>query len=479
MNPKKVFISYCWSNPDHEEWVINLAERLMSDGIDVIIDKWYLKEGNDKYDFMESMVKSPEISKVLIILDKKYAEKADSRKGGVGTETQIISSKVYKDVSQEKFIPIVSERDAEGNAFLPTYLEGRIFIDLSNNDAFEENYETLLRNLYARPAYSKPKLGRPPSFLFEDTPITFKTSSIVRGLDQIIEKHPERLSYTLRDFLEEFYINLKQFKIEIETREVYDFGKKICENIIQYTPLRNDYLIFIDKLTKNGVQYDEDLLVNFFEDLTQLNTPEDNTTSWTDHLFDNFRFIIYEIFLYTITIGLRNENYKFVHNMLYSSYFTKDRYDNPRNEAKTYSAFYCYLEIIKHYYKETYSKDYFSPGADLLITRIPEGLTKKHIVQADLLCYYAGVLSDIRWFPQTYVYDTSGRFELFYKMVSMKHFEKVKSLFGVNTLIELKTKLIEIRNNDKGTDRIGYAGSFEWVQPIYNIINPDTLGSKN
>jgi hypothetical protein len=37
---------------------------------------------------MEKMVTDPEISKVLIVSDKMYAEKADGRAGGVGTETQ-------------------------------------------------------------------------------------------------------------------------------------------------------------------------------------------------------------------------------------------------------------------------------------------------------------------------------------------------------------------------------------------------------
>ena len=34
--------------------------------------------------------------KGLIISDKKYADKANGRDGGVGTETQIISAEVYK-----------------------------------------------------------------------------------------------------------------------------------------------------------------------------------------------------------------------------------------------------------------------------------------------------------------------------------------------------------------------------------------------
>ena len=45
----KIFISYSWSS---EEKVLELAKRLCSDGVDVVLDKWDLKEGNDKYVFM-------------------------------------------------------------------------------------------------------------------------------------------------------------------------------------------------------------------------------------------------------------------------------------------------------------------------------------------------------------------------------------------------------------------------------------------
>ena len=44
----------------------------MHDGIYVVLDKWELKEGQDKYAFMERCVSDPEICKVLIICDKAY-----------------------------------------------------------------------------------------------------------------------------------------------------------------------------------------------------------------------------------------------------------------------------------------------------------------------------------------------------------------------------------------------------------------------
>ncbi len=73
-----------------------------------------LKEGHDKYAFMEQMVTDPNVSKVLIVSDKSYAEKADSRKGGVGIESQIISDEIYRKVVQEKFVPIVTQYDDDG-----------------------------------------------------------------------------------------------------------------------------------------------------------------------------------------------------------------------------------------------------------------------------------------------------------------------------------------------------------------------------
>ncbi|MPN13879.1 hypothetical protein SDC9_161205 [bioreactor metagenome] len=42
---------------------------------------------------MEQSVTDPSITNVLILLDEQYENKANSRTGGVGTETQIIFPK--------------------------------------------------------------------------------------------------------------------------------------------------------------------------------------------------------------------------------------------------------------------------------------------------------------------------------------------------------------------------------------------------
>mgnify|MGYP002155005664 CR=1 FL=1 len=83
-------------------------------GIDVIFDKWDLKEGHDANAFMEKIVTDPEIRKVILVCDRMYAEKADARSGGVGTEAQIISAEVYAAQDQTKFVAVLAERDRDG-----------------------------------------------------------------------------------------------------------------------------------------------------------------------------------------------------------------------------------------------------------------------------------------------------------------------------------------------------------------------------
>ena len=159
----KVFTSYAWTNPAHELKVTELCERLMGDGIEVIFDKWDLKPGNDKYLFMEQCVNDTNIDKVLLICNKTYKEKADARTGGVGDETTIISQEVYSNNNQEKFIPIIFEKDDNDDAYVPTYVKSRIYIDLSNDDVYEDGYEQLVRNIYEEPLNKKPARGKRPT----------------------------------------------------------------------------------------------------------------------------------------------------------------------------------------------------------------------------------------------------------------------------------------------------------------------------
>ena len=156
--PPRVFISYSWTSEDYKAIVLHLAEDLRCDGVDVILDQWDLRSGHDKFAFMEQSIEKAD--KVLVLCDKEYAEKANSKEGGVGTETSIITPEVYGKSVQEKFIPVIMESFNT----LPTYLKSRIGIDYRENRR-EKGYKEILRVIYNRPALIKPELGTPPKWL--------------------------------------------------------------------------------------------------------------------------------------------------------------------------------------------------------------------------------------------------------------------------------------------------------------------------
>lgn len=184
----KVFISYSWHPEENKIRVQRLAERLISDGVDVILDVWSLQDGQDKYVFMEKMVEDPEIKKVLVICNKDYAEKANSRKGGVGTESTIMSDEIYSKAEQTKFIPVIFEKGDNQDIYKPHFMKSRLHVDMSSEDCYEQGYDQLLRDIYEMPLVKKPALGSMPAYLKSNQPILLSTAKEQRFLKLIGEQ---------------------------------------------------------------------------------------------------------------------------------------------------------------------------------------------------------------------------------------------------------------------------------------------------
>jgi len=160
-----VFISYCWTSEEHKNWVKDLASRLRQDGVDAFIDDWRLNPGQDRFAFMEAAITAESTTKVLVICDENYKLKADRRAGGVGIESQIISSKTFTKVNRRKFIPIISQRSNTGDVYVPTYMEHMIYIDLSSPVHFESGYKQLIYAIYETSEHEEPPLGDAPPYI--------------------------------------------------------------------------------------------------------------------------------------------------------------------------------------------------------------------------------------------------------------------------------------------------------------------------
>ena len=62
----QVFISYSWTSKAYQQSIIELASRMRHDGVDVKLDVWDLKDGQDKYVYMEQCVTNPKSKRSIV-----------------------------------------------------------------------------------------------------------------------------------------------------------------------------------------------------------------------------------------------------------------------------------------------------------------------------------------------------------------------------------------------------------------------------
>ncbi len=168
MTSPTVFISYSWDDVDHKAWVLEVSERLVTNGVTVALDQWNVQPGDSLTGFMESQL--AKCDNVIIVCTPNYASKSTERKGGVGYEQQIISGSIAAGVERRKFIPIVRSGEFTPGAkcAIPPHFLGIFAIDMRDGSQFETSFELLIRAIYGKPANTPPKLGQIPDFYGTD-----------------------------------------------------------------------------------------------------------------------------------------------------------------------------------------------------------------------------------------------------------------------------------------------------------------------
>ncbi len=484
-NPK-TFISYSWSSSEHEQWVIDLATQLTESGVEVILDKWELREGADKYAFMEKMVTDVSVKKVVVVCDRLYAEKADGREGGVGTETQIISQELYSQVDatdqKQKFVAVITEKNVEGNPYVPTFLKSRIYIDMSDTSEYSMGMENLLRWIYDKPLHQKPKIGKPPTYLTTDNQITLGTTSRFRHALEALKQGKSGSLEALIDYFDTYSENIESLRIQKDQEKQFD--DQVLESIENFLPFRNEIIeIFIAvskyMATADGFQ----AIHRFFEKVLPYGYWPAGKSSWTDGNADNLAFIVQELFLHAIAILIKYERFEGVRELTEQEYFFPPGCPVVKTGMVPFFLFRHFFRSLKRR-NERLNLQRISLGADFLEKRSKTAIIKfEELMQADFVLFLWADLHPIegewrsnRWWPETLVYaeDFHGSFEIFSRAQSKRYFEKLRIALGINSRDEI-VALLE-KYNQK-TIKIPSFGHFSTFDPG-TLINIERLNTR-
>jgi TIR domain len=453
--PPRVFISYRWSNPDHEEWVLTFATSLRQSGVDVILDKWHLSEGQDTLTFMEGMVSDPSVTKVLMICDRGYVERANNRQGGVGTEAQIISPKIYEKADQNKFAAIVVELDVDGRPFLPHYMATRLYFDMSTEEAEATNFEKVVRWIFGKPFHPLPPIGERPGYLSDSHPTGRRLLLEGQRLRQIRHTRGTRPADTAASVLNGAVAGAADLIIPL--RGVDNAEEVVYEAIRATFPMLEEINgAFVD-LIRSGEPRTADIVHSFFEGLLALWEYAPLNTSFTRWDNDVLHFFGHECLVSFVGAAMQERDFHVAADIL-SMPFYKPRAHERTGEPVYYNSIRSYLESLRSR-NDQLKLNRLSLHADLLLEHHEHSVISfTSFMEADITLYVRGLIAPkYGWFPVSAVYlgRSFGALPTYVRATSTKFYERLKPLLLDLDVQTLKATIIS-SSNERGGLRFDY-----------------------
>lgn len=418
----KVFISYSWGDDTYNNKVIAFVKKLSQDGIHVIFDRNSLKVGHDTYAFMEKMVIDNSINYVLILINKTYSDKANKKMGGVGTETQIISSELYSKVEQTKFIPVIFERD-NGLVQLPVYLKNRKYIDLSLIDSYPLEYQKLVRMLYNEKELVEFKIGNKPNWVSNPTICDIEKDAEYRFLKQKIERKVKQTRF--KEFLNELLIDFENENASI-SNSYNSYPRKIKK-------LRDDFLLL---LTYSSYVFESVYMIsNFLEKLVNLSNKKRKRN-------EQLQVLANELVIYIVAFYLKYDLYKEIGLFLSTKHFSINKDNNIEN--------CCLFNIYQENRRN--NESLVLKVSTYIFDNINEKyFVKEDLIFADLIIFNYTIInfktkSEI-WFPILYHLESENQyFILFSKKIQDKQVvRKYLEIFSCENAFILIDKLKHVQ----------------------------------
>jgi hypothetical protein len=457
----KLFISYSWTTPDHQQWVIKFAEELISQGVHVVLDVWDLQPGHDANAFMESMVTDPEVTKVLLVCDRVYSEKSNGRSGGAGTEAQIITPEIYAKKAQDKFVAVVTERDDEGKPYLPVYYRGRIFIDLTDPSAYSVEFDKIVRWAWGKQLHVRPELGAKPTFIGTDATRTKIPSSVEhRRVIEAARNGHRNLVPSTNEYLDLIAGNFEKFRIAVNEKNREAFDDVVVASIEEFDPYRKELIDVFGTLAQYAPDPEVvEAVQRFFEKLIPYVHQPEGPGSYTEWDVDNYRFIVNELFLYAISAFLKAEKFDAAAALIEGQYYWVSRY---RSDSNIHN-----FTIFNHPTPSLDARNNRlklgrrSIHSDLIKSRNSgTGIDFNVLLSADFILYLRSC--KLRewgfWWPFATLYldRHGGALEIFARARSTRYFERLRALLDVQTADELRQLASEIDADQNRQVRWGF-----------------------
>ena len=239
---------------------------------------------------------------------------------------------------------------------------------------------------------------------------------------------------SLQDYLESLSDGFEALRLAGSNQP--DFDEGVIKSIGAFTPYRDEYLSVLGSLVRTPLSEDLVLaLKRFFERLIPFLTRPPQLMSWSDHWFDNYGFIIHELFLYTVAVLIKHERFAEVSAFLGDGFYAAALSETGRADPiQPFTVFRHHLPSLAMR-NQRLKLGRLSLHADLLKDRVPaRGVAFDDLMQADLVLFLRAAAQGEFWWPESLIW--SGRkfipFEIFARGRSQRYLKGLLPMLGAS-----------------------------------------------
>jgi hypothetical protein len=234
-------------------------------------------------------------------------------------------------------------------------------------------------------------LGAKPAFLVANAnALQFGTSARYRRSIDAMRAGREYAVAAATEYLTLMATELEKLRLNPASDP---FDDAVVSSIEAFLPYRNELIEFF---TTAALYQNNDamrvLIHRFFESLIPYLDRPSHVNSYKEWDFDNFKFIIHELFLYMVTAYIRADRLESAGYFLEQEYYVPGNSDYGRDAMVPFTLFRHHLRSLE-YRNERLKLNRASVRADLLKERCTAiGIEFRQLMEADFVMYLSGAI---------------------------------------------------------------------------------------
>lgn len=262
--------------------------------------------------------------------------------------------------------------------------------------------------------------------------MTFKTPEVSSALEAIRDCRPSARG-RLDEFLFWFSSESRRFSIDDSADEI---DEAVAAGIESFLPMRDHFIRVITAAARFDPEGDWIIRVHrFFERMLPLMYPSSEASGSSKFSCDNFKFIVHELFLYTIAILMMFEKYH------QAGFLFSERYYS--GQGSVHGAMQRFDEFHKHIGSLEQRNERLGIGseslrADLLRERCRgSGVSFDALMQADFTIFLRAELDTYprysSYWPELLMFleERNGAFEAYIRARTEEYFDRLRHTLGI------------------------------------------------